>query len=343
MNPNSIRGITVSARPGEFNINPFAGSLGRNNGSESSSIQEQTAVAGADPNRVVAWDNGIGYNFAGEPIARQTSTTQAPAGGGGGTARSALNQVAVDNTLGSIRALDEILGRQLSENQGQFDETQQRLAAQRAQQQGRFDEGIVTNNQNYGRNLMSSVSGGIRGLQGLMEVLGGAARGSMGDWARQAVSRQTASDIQMGADTQKENQGVLETTLNSNLDSIAERERENDLIRRNNEAAYRRERATQLQGLNQTLANLYGDAGRTAERDNYLRAAGALTPEIAQNSVAQRGTYSTEPSNIREAQIADFSAPTEQRMSATSNDGGDIGAGIFTIGNNRRKLSGQAV
>lgn len=273
-----------------------------------------------------------------DPMVQQSAPS-----GGGGTPRPAVNQIAVNNTLDSIRRLDEILGQQLAEDQNRFNETQQRLGLQRQRQRSQFDEGIVTNNQNYGRNLMASVGAGSRGLRGLMEALGGAARGSMGDWARQAVTRQTASDIQAGADSQKENQMALENTLNTNLDAIAERERENELIRRQNEAAFRRERASEAQRLYNVMAQLYGDAGNTAKRDQYLAQAGSFNPEIAQNSVAQRGTYSPTVSNIKAAELTDFTGPTQQRMSVTPNSNSEIGAGIFTLSNTRRKLSSQAV
>lgn len=281
--------------------------------------------------------------FTAQQISDPMVQQRAPSGGG--TTRPALNQIAVDNTLGSISALDSILASQLAEDQARFAETQQLLGGQRTRQQGQFDEGVVTNNQNYGRNLMASIGAGSRGLRGLMEALGGAARGSMGDWARQAVTRQTASDIQTGADTQKENQGALESNLNTNLDAIRERERENELARTGNEAAFRRENASEKQRLLQILSGLYGDAGNTGMRDQYLQQSGALTPTIAQNSVATRGTYNAEPSNIRAAELSDFVGPSKQKMGATPNSNGEIGAGIFTLSADRdkRRLAGQAV
>lgn len=269
---------------------------------------------------------------------------QAPAydsGGGGGAAGPVLNQAAINNTQGTIDQMGSILQRALAEEANKYRNIQSGFGAQKQQQQGQYDESTTTNQQNYDGNLMASIRAGSKGLGGLMSMLRGT--GTAEDWARQAVQGTTANDIRMGADTQKENQSGLDNTLSTFLSSLKQKEQEAADTFSNNKRAVTRDSNSQLQSLYEKMAGFYSDADRTADANSWMAKAGGLTPAIARDSVAKTSRYDTAPIKVAAPELTAFSGATDQAVTSSDNSGpGQLGSGIFTIGDEERRRKQQA-
>lgn len=277
----------------------------------------------------------MGYQIAdpnpgnpGAPTApRQAATGPAPV----------LNRAAINNTQLSLDQLPGLLEAALAAEATNYANTTKGFAAQKQQQQGAYDESTTTNQQNYDSNLMSAVRAGSKGLHGLLSLLRGAAQGTAGDLARDAVTTNVAGDIRTGADTQKENQTSLDSTLATFLTGLKEKEQKAVDTRANNESAIRRDNATQAQSLYKTMADLYSEGGDTNAATDFLGRAGSLTPTIAQNSRQQVSAYDSTPVEVKAPTISAFEGPTQPNVTSVGNDSGQIGSGIFKIGDARRR------
>lgn len=274
-----------------------------------------------------------------DPNVPQGQAQQAPGGGGGGGQALPDNTQAIANTRATLAELAGIRDRGLTENQAEYDRAMALAASQEAARRGEFDRGVVSNTQNYDRNLMASVGAGSKGLSGLMAILGGAARGTAGDWARDTVGDQTSRDIRLGADTYDENQGALTTALNTNIDALNERRRENENTFRGNQSAINRDYATQNQDLYSRMAELYSQSGNAGQSNAMLAEAGRFTPQIAANTVTQKASYNTTPSAVTAPSLSAFSGSNQPDVTVSPDRA--IGSGIFTIGDTRRRLAGQ--
>ena len=85
------------------------------------------------------------------------------------------------------------------------------------------------------------------------------------------------------------------------------------------------------------MASYYSDGGRNAEATSWMNRAGALTPDIARNSMAKQSSYDTTPVAVKAPELAAFSAPTQSNVEMAAPD--QVGAGIFTM--NRKKEQQQ--
>lgn len=268
---------------------------------------------------------------------KQTTTSTASTGGGGTTAAKVFNQAGADNTQRAIDQMPGLLERALAATRQDYQNTEKGFDAQRAAQQGTYDTSTVTNQQNYDSNFMDSIRSGIKGLGGLMALLRGtgAGGGTAEDLARDTVGGVTAQDIRGGADTQKENQTALDSSLGSFLTELQLKRQKNKDALANNERAATRDSSTQLQKLFGDMAGFYGDVGNTAEANNWMSKAGALTPEIFANSSTQVSPYDTTPVTVQAPQLTAFAGPTQPSFQTAPN--GQVGSGIFTMTDPRRR------
>lgn len=266
----------------------------------------------------------------------------APSGGGGGGGSAApapppLNQGAVDNTQLTIDQIPGILQSALAAESQRSSNASSGFDSQQKQQQGQYDESTITNQHNYDSHFMDSIRAGVKGLGGLMQLLRGtgAAGGSVDQEVRDTVGGITSGDIRTGADSQKENQGQLDSSLSQFLTNLGIKRKQNDDTRVNNERSIHRESDTQLQDLYGKMAGYYGDAGRTAEANSFMTRAGSLTPQIASNSSSRVSPYDTTPVVVHAPNLTAFADPSQPNVVAAPSDG-QVGSGIFSMTNRRR-------
>lgn len=298
------------------------------------------------PSQPSTWENasgGLGGLFdglKGIEIPGVPGGTSAPVGGGGGAALPKLNQAAVDNTQLAINEIPGLLEAALNAERQNYRNTVAGFDAGENQQRETYGKSTETNQLNYDANFMDSIRSGIRGLGSLVSLLrgSGATGGTAEEMVRDTVGGITSNDIRTGADTQKENQAALDTSLSGYLTELKnKRQLANDTLA-NNEGAIRRDSNTQLQDLFGKMAGFFGDAGKTAEAGDFMARAGALTPEIARSSRTQVSGYDTTPVAIQAPQLNAFTAPTQPEV-ATAPVDGKVGSGIFTM--NRRRTEEQ--
>lgn len=278
-----------------------------------------------------------GVSLIDDPNAQQA----APVGGGGtGVAGPVLDRAAITNTQATIDQIPGLLEAALAAERQRYNNTTAEFGAQEAGQRKTYDTSTVTNQQNYDANYMDSIRSGIRGLGGLMQLLRGtgAAGGTAERMAQDTVGSVTANDIRTGADTQKENQTTLDSSLGSFLTELQRKRRANEDTLVNNERAVRRDSNSQLQELFGKMAGFYGSAEMEPERNDWMNRAGALTPEIAANSRTQVSNYDTTPVTVKAPELTAFSGPTQPSVLAGDSESqGRVGSGIFSIGEQRRR------
>lgn len=273
-----------------------------------------------------------------DQIADPNAPQQAPVSSGTGVRRPVLDQAAVNNTQATIDQIPALLEAALQAERQKYNNTVADFNAQETGQRKTYDESTVTNQQNYDANFMDSIRAGIKGLGGLFSLLRGtgAGGGTAEDMARETVGGVTAQDIRTGADTQKENQTSLDSSLSSFLTELQRKRRANEDTLVNNERAVRRDSNTQLQDLFGKMAGYFGAAEMEPQRNEWMNRAGALTPEIAANSRTQVGNYDTAPVTVKAPELTAFAGPTQPNVLAGETDG-RVGSGIFTISDQRRR------
>lgn len=275
---------------------------------------------------------------------------QTGGGTGGGTAPAApgtqykpLNTGAVANTQGSIDQIAPLLAAALGNEDVNFGNVNSGFDAAETGQRGTYDTSTTTNQQNYDSNFMDAIRAGIHGLGGLMALLRGtgAAGGTAEDQVNDVVGGITANDVRTGQVTHDANQGQLDSSLQTFLTDLKQKRQAAQDTHANNRSAIQRDSNTQLQDLYSKMAGYYGDAGVNDQRDAFMARAGALTPTIAQNSMAHTSAYDTTPVVVHAPNLTAFAAPS-QPNSATVPENGQVGSGIFTI-NRKTKDQSQPV
>lgn len=271
-----------------------------------------------------------------QPTSQMTGTLNTGGTGGtGGTPTAALDTAAIANTQKSLDQLPGILSASLAAEQQKYQNAQHVFDAQEQQQRAQYDTGTTTNQQNYDSNFMAALRSGAMGLHGLLSILRGT---GVEDWAKNAVRDTTNSDISTGLNTQKENQTSLDTSLSNFLTDLRGKRQENDTTFQNNQDAARLNQATQMQDLYEKMAKYYADAGDNANATKYLNMAGDQSASIAKYSVSPVGAYDTNRVAVQAAPISAFAGPTKQAVSYSPGDTGT--AGVFTIGDARKRLAG---
>lgn len=261
----------------------------------------------------------------------------APVSGGSGTTRPVLDQAAVNNTQATIDQLPALLEAALAAERQKYQNTVGEFNSQEQGQRKTYEGSTVTNQQNYDSNFMDSIRAGIKGLGGLMALLRGtgAAGGSVDDTVRDTVGGVTAQDIRAGADTQKENQGALDSSFGTFLTDLRQKRVGADDTFANNQRAIRRDSNTQLQDLFGKMAGFYGDAGNAGAATDWMNRAGALTPDIAANSKTVVSPYDTTPVAVSAPKLTAFSGATQPSVQTAPD--GRVGSGIFTMTDPRRR------
>lgn len=286
---------------------------------------------------------GVGADGA-NVTAGTTAMTTAPAPTNpNGATHPPLNTGAVNNTQLAIDQLPALLQAALGSEDQTYQNSQNTFNQQEQMQNSAHDAGTVTNQQNYDSNFMDSIRAGIHGLGGLMSILRGqgAGGGTADDQVRDVVGQTTAGDIRNGADTQKNNQGQLDSSLSSFLTDLKGKRQVNDDTHTNNRSAINRDSNTQLQDLYGKMAGFYGDAGDTGTANDWLGKAGALTPTIAANSRTAVGNYDTTPVVIHAPNLTAFSAPSQPNVAVAPADG-QVGSGIFSLDTNKPRKDASA-
>lgn len=271
-------------------------------------------------------------------VAAQTSSSPAPTGGTAPAPAKVVNQAAIDNTQRTINELPGLLTAALNSEGVRYGNVAKEFDTQESGQRKTYDTSTTTNQQNYDATFMDSIRAGIKGLGGLMALLRGtgAAGGTVDDQVRDTVGGVTSNDIREGADTRKENQGALDSSLSGFLTELGSKRRVNEDTRVNNERAIRRDNTTQLQDLYGKMAGYFGEADQTANANWWMTRAGELTPEIARNSMSQVSAYDTTPVTVQAPQLSAFAGPTQPSVLAAPASG-QVGSGIFTMSDRRRK------
>lgn len=287
--------------------------------------------------------NGTGANGGGYPGAVQiadpnAAKAPAPVATTATAAPKVFNQAGADNTQSTIDQIAPLLQAALAAEDQRHVNSQHTFDAQEQQQQGAHDSGVITNQQNYDSTFMDAIRAGVHGLGGLMALLRGtgAAGGTADKQVRDTVGGITANDIRTGADTQKENTGQLDSALGTFLTDLHGKRQLNDDTYVNNRSAIQRNSDTQLQDLYGKMAGFYGDVGNEAGKNDWMNRAGALIPSIAANSRAQVSNYDTSPIVVHAPNLTAFAAPTQPDVAVAPTDG-QVGSGIFTMSNTKRK------
>lgn len=287
--------------------------------------------------------NGTGANGGGYPGAVQIADPNAPAAPPPVASTPAapakvFNQAGAENTQRTIDQIGPLLQAALASEEQNHQNSVNTFNQQEKTQTAAHDTGTVTNQQNYDSNFMDAIRAGIHGLGGLMALLRGtgAAGGTADKQVRDVVGGTTANDVRTGADTQKNNQGQLDSSLSTFLTDLHGKRQINDDTAVNNKNAIQRDSETQLQDLYGKMAGFYGDVGNTAGANDWMNRAGALTPDIAAHSHTQVSPYDTSPIVVHAPNLTAFAPPTQPDVAVAPPDG-QVGSGIFTISNTKRK------
>lgn len=306
----------------------------RNMGPAGANVTRPDATGFYDP---WAGSGDVPMRFNARQIADPMVQQSAPSGGGSGGTGRVLNQAGIDNTQRTIDEIPGLLEAALRAERTRYQNTVREFAEQEGQQRKSYETGTTTNQLNYDANFMDSIRAGIKGLGGLMSLLRGtgAAGGTAEDLVRDTVGGVTSQDIRTGKDTRDENQGALDSSLSAVINELTRKRAQNEDAFENNERAIRRDSDTQLQDLFGKMAGFYGDYGDEANANSWMNRAGELTPRIAQNSRTQVTPYDRTPVTVKAPELTAFAGPTQP--SVTTAPGGQVGSGIFTISDPRRR------
>lgn len=292
-----------------------------------------------DPNSSLGQGAGFapGVDQINDPNVK-AAPTPAPSAATAAPPAKVFNQAGADNTQRTIDQIGPLLQAALEAENTSYGNTVGGFNAAEGTQRDTYGKSTVTNQQNYDANFMDSIRAGIKGLGGLMQLLRGtgAAGGTAEDLARDTVGGTTANDIRGGADTQKENQGALDASLSTFLTDLQTKRKAAEDTKVNNDRAIRRDSNTQLQDLFGKMAGFYGDVGNTGASNDWMNRAGSLTPEIAANSRTQVSQYDTTPVVVHAPNLTAFAPPTQPSVTTAPSDG-QVGSGIFSMTDPRRK------
>lgn len=260
-------------------------------------------------------------------------------GGVGSGSGTPLNQIAIDAINSKLAQLDPLYEQDKARQLKEFSNLQSQFDSERDQNQAQYDERSLTNQQNYNKNLMQSLYGGIDGLQGLMSILRGqgAQYGSARDMVGRAVEGQTTRDITQGADTRNENQTALDAALSAFTNQDENRRRQAEATRDNNLQALQANRLTSQRDAYNQLAEVYGAAGNTAQAQKYAADAVGLDPRITSLARTNVADYSPFQSISQTPDLTAFAGPSSPGAISAGGGQGNLGSGIFTLGDFRRR------
>lgn len=313
-NRNSIPGISVSARPGEFNINPLAGSWGMQPTSNGGGSGGGVYWVGNDGNRYVKdsqgtrsvgqynqanqyWDN-LGYRQIDN---WDTNTGHAPntpdlngsyyAPSGGGNTASAEQLAQYDQAMNQLRhaegRIDNQLGISLGNIGTQYGVRSNEIDGQFNKGKGQYDTQTTGNLQQRRTNVNNiddQASGGLRGLQRLLGSRG--AVGSDMTLAGRAVQNDANQKRSGAGATYAQNQRSLDTNWGNFQNEIQDERKKLTDWRNTSESSARAQALSTRQSIANQLAELEGQKavaqgrnGADAARADINRA-NAMSGEI---------------------------------------------------------------
>ena len=272
-------------------------------------------------------------------------TPNSYANNGGGTQYPALNQAVVDALLSSLNQYGTLYNQGVAAQNKQYNNLLKQYDDERARQQSQFDTNSVKNQQNYDKNLMSSIYSGIDSLGGLMSILRGqgAQSGTARDLVGNAVSGTVNRDIRGGADTYDENATALENALNTFLSQDTRRRNEAEATHENNLGALLANKLSSQQSAYNKLADVYGEAGRTADAQNYASKAIGLDPKITSASRTNVADYAPFQEIAQTPTLSSYSGASSPGAVSAGGGQGSLGSGVFTLGDFRRRLQSAGV
>lgn len=259
------------------------------------------------------------------------TTSQAP----GGSSAPRLNQVGINAANAQLGTLDAELARALAAEERDYQNTLGGYDAEAAERLRQRDEGVTRNTQNYDSNLMASLRAGSRGIGGLMQILRGSA-GTAVERAQDAVADTTADDIRAGYDTNRENTEAITSAYNTFATSDELRRKQLEDQYANNRMAAEADKFSRQQQLLNDLAGYYSQAGMNAQANDFSSRAVALQPELSARSVRQVSKITPQQASWQAPEITAFSGASAPEV-ITPTEQGRIGAGVFTLGDERRR------
>lgn len=274
---------------------------------------------------------GSGFSPGVDQIEDPNVPQKAPTGGTG----QRLNQVGINAANAQLGTLDAELARALAAEEQDYQNTRALYDAEAAERLRQRDEGITRNTQNYDSNLMASLRAGSRGIGGLMQMLRGSA-GTAVERAQGAVADTTADDIRAGYDTNRENTEAITGAYNTFATSDKLRRKQLKDQYDNNRMAAEAQKLSRQQQLLNDLAGYYSQAGMTARANDYSQQAVALQPELSSRSVRQVSKITPQQASWQAPEITAFSGASAPEV-ITPTEQGRIGAGVFTLGDDRRR------
>lgn len=200
-----------------------------------------------------------------------------------GPAKPQLNQAAVDATNQAISSLDVERDTGYRNIDDSFGSLISRYAKEAAQNEGDYTEQTETNTNNLQKNKQNALvaaAQGRRGLRGTLSAIG-ALSGDGGVLADRAVTTSANQDIGEAADTFAGNAQGLDKAIGRFREEDKDRRAEAETTRNNQRTALEGSIAAKRQNYFQKLAEIFGQADRTADADANLRRAGDLNNEIA--------------------------------------------------------------
>lgn len=267
-----------------------------------------------------------------DPGAFLGDASQAPGGGGTG---QRLNQVGINAANAQLGTLDAELARALAAEEQDYQNTRAGYDAEAGERLRQRDEGVTRNTQNYDSNLMASLRAGSRGIGGLMQILRGSA-GTAVERARGAVADTTADDIRAGYDTNRENTEAITGAYNTFATSDKLRRDQLEDQYANNRMAAEAQKFSRQQQLLNDLAGYYSQAGMDAQANDFSSRAVGLQPELSARSARQVSKITPQQASWQAPEITAFSGASAPEV-ITPTEQGRIGAGVFTLGDERRR------
>lgn len=234
------------------------------------------------PEIIDAANQIIEMNGGGNTEVLGTSTSRAPAPSSA-PAKPQLNQAAVDATNQALSSLDVERDTGYRNIDDSFSSLIGKYTKEAERNEGDYKEQTENNTndlQKNKQNALLAAAQGRRGLRGTLAAIG-ALSGDGAILADRAVTRGANEDIGEAADTFATNATGLDKAITRFRDEDKDRRAEAETTRTNQRTALEGSIASKRQNYFQKLAEIFGQADRTAEANANLSAAGNLNNEIA--------------------------------------------------------------
>lgn len=282
------------------------------------------------------------------PKPQQTPTanrTVANSNGGSGSAGPALNEAAVSNTQKAIDSLgtEEAVG--LKSIDDSFNSLMTKYGNEAARNEADYQEGGVTNNQNFAKNKQNALLAAAQGRRGLRGTLSsiGALSGDGAALADRVVTEGANDDIGGATETATTNATMLDKAIGNFRDEDKERRAEAETARNNSRTALEGSILSKRQQFYQKMAELFGGADRTAEASTWLNRAGDLNTPIAQKSAVQATPIQARSAAFTPGELENYLAGAgDMTVSTAPAANGGAGSPMTILAGRRRKREEMA-